>query len=94
MKMLMLIVERDVRERVETILSEKNVRGFTEIPTVFGTGTSGPRLGSRAFPGTSSIIFSILEDDQVAGVMESLETDCAACPHKVHTIVWGVEQLR
>ncbi|MCA9726520.1 MAG: hypothetical protein R3E12_02800 [Candidatus Eisenbacteria bacterium] len=94
MKMLMLIVERDVRERVETILSESEVQGFTEIPTVFGSGTSGPRLGSRAFPDTSSIIFSVLEDDQVGRVMDSLTKDCAACPHKVHSIVWGVESLQ
>jgi hypothetical protein len=66
MQMLMIIVESQHKAKVEATLSEHRVVGYTEIPTVYGAGTTGMRLGSRAFPETSSIIFTVVKKEKVA----------------------------
>lgn len=53
MQMLMIIVESTHKEKVEAALTDHHVLGYTEIPTVYGVGQTGIRLGSRAFPESS-----------------------------------------
>ena len=63
MKLLMLIVDEAKKEELEVLLNRSGVVGYTEIPQAIGVGTTGLRLGSRAFPKTSAIIFTVLTDD-------------------------------
>ena len=58
MKLLMIIVESKYKEELEVLLNRNHVLGYTEIPQAHGVGTTGVRMGSRAFPDTSSIIFT------------------------------------
>lgn len=93
LKMLMMIVQSEHREKVESALTDHRVVGYTEIPTVYGTGRTGPRLGSRAFPEESSIIFTIVEDTNVRELLEAIEQSCGECRAGMRTIVWKVEQM-
>ena len=93
MQMLMIVVESTHKERVEAALSEHRVLGYTEIPTVYGMGKSGMRLGSRAFPETSSIIFTVVEKGKVDELLAAIDGECADCRSKMRMIVWGVEQI-
>ena len=93
MQMLMMIVEQAHREKIESALSDHRVLGYTEIPTVYGTGTTGPRLGSRAFPETSSIIFNVAEASKVQELLDDIETSCSECKEGMRTIVWKVERM-
>ena len=61
MKLVMLIVPSERRDEIESALSSRDVVGYTEIAGVFGSGQSGLRLGSRAFPGTSSLILTMVK---------------------------------
>mgnify|MGYP003701350959 CR=1 FL=1 len=61
MKLLMFIVDEEKKEELEVLLNRAGVTGYTEMPHAVGTGRSGPRLGSRAFPKTSALIFTVLE---------------------------------
>lgn len=93
MKMLMIIVESRYKERLEATLSERRVVGYTEIPTVYGSGTTGMRLGSSAFPETSSIIFTVVEEPKVQELLDAIDESCAECRQAMRMLVWGVEQM-
>ena len=60
MKLLMLIVDEEKKEELEVFLNRAGVLGYTEIPHAVGVGSTGPRLGSRAFPKTSAVIFTVI----------------------------------
>jgi hypothetical protein len=93
MHMLMLIVEQAHREKIEAALSDHHVLGYTEIPTVYGSGATGPRLGSRAFPETSSIIFTVAEASKVDELLDAIRTSCAECVGGMRTIIWSVDRM-
>jgi len=69
------------------------VVGYTEIPQVHGVGETGIRMGSRAFPKTSSIIFTVMPSDQVTKLTDDIRRYCEACMKRMKIIVWGVEQI-
>jgi hypothetical protein len=93
MQMLMIVVESTHKEKVEAALSEHAVLGYTEIPTVYGTGRTGMRLGSRAFPETSSIIFTVVEKEKVDELLAHIDAQCADCRERMRMIVWGVDRM-
>jgi hypothetical protein len=93
MKMLMMIVESDYKEQLEVLLNEHDILGYTEIPQVFGTGATGVRMGSRAFPKTSSVIFTVLEDEVADVLAASIKQFCDACTRHMHMIVWNAEKV-
>lgn len=93
MRMVMIIVESRYKERVEAALAAQQIEGYTEVPTVYGRGRSGMRLGSRAFPETSSLLFTVVESEQVDGLLQALDAACPDCRPALRTIVWAVERL-
>jgi uncharacterized protein YaaQ len=93
MQMLMIVVESSHKEKLEAALTEHRVLSYTEIPTVHGVGKSGMRLGSRAFPETSSIIFTVVEKEKVEELLAAIDGECADCRDKMRMIVWGVERM-
>jgi uncharacterized protein YaaQ len=93
MKMLMIITSSDCRSEVETFLKEQNVPGWTEIPTVFGEGHTGPKFGSWAFPGTSTIVFSVVENERFDGIMTILKEHCTKCKYNSHILSWDVDMV-
>ena len=93
MKLLMIIVDSVHKEELEVLLNRNQVLGYTEIPQAHGSGTSGLRMGSRAFPKTSSIIFTVLPADQVEKLRSDIEVYCEACMKKMKMIVWSVEEV-
>ena len=64
MKLLMIIVPTECREELEVLLRRNEIAAYSEIPDAHGVGESGVRMGSRAHPKTSSIFFTVLEEDQ------------------------------
>jgi hypothetical protein len=93
LRMLMLIVKNEHKEKVEATLTERRVFGYTEIPTVYGLGATGMRLGSRAFPETSSIIFTVVEKEKVDEMLAAIDESCSDCRAAMRMIVWDVERM-
>jgi len=92
MKLLMIIVESNYKVELEVLLNRHDIVGYTEIPQVFGSGQTGTRMGSRAFPKTSSIIFTVVPEDVLEKLMDDIKVYCEACMKNMKMIVWGVEQ--
>lgn len=94
MKLLMIIVPTECREELEVLLHHNRVAAYSEIPDAHGVGESGVRMGSRAHPKTSSIFFTVLEEDQVAPLKQTICSYCEAAEDKhMRMIQWGVEEV-
>ena len=94
MRMLMTIVDESKKEEFEVFLNRSGVTGYTELSPAAGMGTSGPRQGSRAFPGTSAIVFTVLSDEALAMLMRGVDEFCETCGEKLRMVSWPVEELR
>jgi hypothetical protein len=93
MKLLMIIVESVHKVELEVLLNKHDIVGYTEIPQVFGSGSTGQRMGSRAFPKTSSVIFTVIPAGAVDALVSDIERYCEACMKHMKMIVWSVEQV-
>lgn len=93
MKLLLVVVEGSHKEEIETLLQQAGASGYTEIPNALGVGMTGPRLGSRAFPKTSAVIFSALEDDALARLWEAIRTYCQSCGERVKLFALSAEEV-
>jgi hypothetical protein len=93
MKMLMLIVDDSRKEELEVLLDRSGVIGYTEVPRVIGRGKSGQRLGSRTFPHTSAVIFTMIEETALGQLAADIKAYCHECGESLKMIVWGVEEI-
>lgn len=93
MKLLMIIVDESKKEELEVLLNRVGVVGYTEIPRVVGVGTTGPRLGSRAFPKTSALIFTVLSENTLETLLATLRDFCNECGEKLKLVSWDVNEV-
>ncbi|HPC84470.1 MAG TPA: hypothetical protein P5234_13910 [Thermoanaerobaculaceae bacterium] len=93
MKLLMMIVDEARKEELEVLLRRAGVEGYTEIPHTFGLGTTGQRLGSRAYPRTSAIIFTLIDEERVEALREEVRTYCTDCGERLKMFVWAAEEV-
>jgi len=73
MKLLLIFVDADHAADVERLLDASGASGYSQFPNVWGKGTTGRKLGSRAFPGSSTLFFVALPDGTCAGLCDELE---------------------
>jgi hypothetical protein len=92
-KLLMLVVEESRKEEMEVFLDRAGVLGYTEIPHALGVGATGPRLGSRAFPKTSAVIFTVLEEGALDRVVEGIRGYCGECGDRLKMLVWDAQDI-
>lgn len=93
MKMLMLIVDGEKKEQLEVLLSRAGAAGYTEIPNAAGLGTTGLKLGSGAFPKTSAVIFTIVDDELLAELTNQIRAFCADCGERLKMVAWNVDEV-
>ena len=91
--MVMIVVDSAKREELEVVLGQAGVVGYTEIPQAAGRGATGPRLGSRAFPRTSAVVFSVLSAEALAGLEGSIRAFCESCGERLKMVAWDVEEV-
>jgi len=89
MKMLLIVVHRSCRDELEVCLKEAGVSGYTEVPEVLGMGRSGMRLGSGAYPKTSTLVFTVVPEEKVAEIRRGLCRYCESSgkhPYKMYQL--------
>ena len=72
MKLLLIFVDADHAADVERLLEASDVPGYTEVPNALGKGRTGRKLGTRAFPGSSTLYFVGLPDGECHGLCDEL----------------------
>ena len=72
MKLLMILVDADDAAEVEEVLESTGVPGYSELPTVLGKGETGTKRGTRAFPGSSTMLLAGVQAERAAIVIGRL----------------------
>lgn len=92
MKLLLAVVAREARDDAEAALEAAAGAGFTEIPGVYGEGSTGPRFGSRQAPGVSDLVFAAIADEKLPAAREALAGAGARHGKPVRAFVLPVEE--
>ena len=95
MKAIMIIYNQALTEKVEYMLDKLNIRGFTQWPQVFGTGTTSgePRLGTHTWPEINGVTLTFVDDEKVAPLLEAVQRiDAINKEVGIRAFVWAVEQ--
>ncbi|HQP80602.1 MAG TPA: hypothetical protein PLK20_03750, partial [Paludibacteraceae bacterium] len=82
-------------ERVEYMLDQLKISGFTFFEQVQGRGTNGgePRRGSHTWPEMNSAVMTVVEDDQVAVLLSTVKKlDNRNKEIGVRAFVWNIKQ--
>lgn len=78
--MLMIVC---AEERVEGLIrlldAHPEVTGFTELQGLQGSGSSGRHLGTRAFPGTVSLLLTVGSRESMAALSADLKEFSRHC---------------
>ena len=93
MKMVMIIVDESKKEELEVVLGSAGVVGYPELSHASGSGATGPRLGSGAFPRTSAVVFSILSEGALDRLRAAIDEFCADCGEHLKVVSWEVEEV-
>jgi hypothetical protein len=94
MKMLIIFCSDTRLERVREILEGHDVHGYSEAE-VRGSGVSGKHLGTRAWPGVSSLLFSVVGSDKIDELVSALSRFSESCSVEegFRVLILPVEQM-
>lgn len=94
MKSVFIVFNQANTERVEYMLDQLKISGFTFFEQVQGRGTNGgePRRGSHTWPEMNSAVMTVVEDDQVALLLSTVKKlDNRNKEIGVRAFVWNIE---
>jgi len=78
--MLMIVcAEERLDELVRLLDAHPEVTGFTELQGLQGSGSTGRHLGTRAFPGTVSLLFTVGTEEAMAALATDLAEFSRRC---------------
>ncbi len=94
MKAIVVITDSDAIPAFERAFLESGDRGFTVVPTVWGRGKSGLKTGDRVHPGGSSLLFTVVPDQEREAVLAFVRgvRDRAGVRDLTKIYVTGVEE--
>lgn len=95
MKLLMLFYQGSATHRLTTLLESHQAPGYTAIPDAHGKGVTGRAEGTRAWPGQSTVVFTIVPDDRVQALEDALRGLAAEAQpgERLHVAVVPVEHF-
>jgi len=77
MKLILVMYSGSRPGLVPQLLDGEGVHGYTELRGAHGAGRSGKHEGTRAWPGETAVFFSMVEDEQVQGLLGTLRAQGA-----------------
>lgn len=70
---LMIVFRASMMDDVEKVLEKSGIAGYTLIKNAEGKGVTGNVVGSFFYPGTNSVIFTMLKADQADQTIRTLK---------------------
>ncbi len=95
MKSVMIVFNQAFTTRVEYMLEELGIRGFTFFEQVQGRGSvdGEPHRGTHTWPEMNSAIITIVPDEKVADLLLTVrKLDARNKAVGVRAFVWNIEQ--
>lgn len=96
MKSVMIVFNQANTERVEYMLDVLGIRGWSFFEQVQGQGSvnGDPRRGTHAWPEMNSAVITVVEDDKVPALLESVQKLDARNPEVgVKAFSWKIEEM-
>ena len=93
MKAIFIAFNQAYNDEIVELLERHGQRGFTRWNDILGRGgvDGEPHYGSHAWPVQNMAILTIVEDDQVAPVMEDIrQTDLSSPALGLRAFVWDI----
>lgn len=95
MKAVFIVFNQANTERVEYMLDQLRISGFTLFEEVQGRGTNGgePRRGTHTWPEMNSAVITVVEDDRVHDLLQTVrKLDNRNREVGIRAFVWNIEQ--
>ena len=95
MKVVFIVFNQANTERVEYMLDELRISGFTFFEDVQGRGTNGgePRRGTHTWPEMNSAVITVVDDDRVEELLNTVrKLDLRNKEVGVRAFTWNIEQ--
>ena len=95
MKAVFIIFNQANTSRVEYLLDQLKINGFTLFEEVQGRGSNGgePRRGTHTWPEMNSAVITMVEDDKVANLLDCVHRlDLRNKDVGIRAFVWNIEQ--
>ncbi|MCF0173239.1 MAG: hypothetical protein HUJ91_05865 [Bacteroidales bacterium] len=96
MKAVFIVFNQSNTGRVEFMLDELRISGFTFFEDVQGRGTNGgePRRGTHTWPEMNSAVITVVEDDRVEELLDCVKRLDLRNPEVgVRAFTWNIEQM-
>lgn len=96
MKAVFISYNQALTDRVQAILDGQGIRGFTKWALTQGRGSvdGEPHYGTHAWPSMNASILAIVDDGQVAPLLEALRAmDEATEMQGSRAFVWNIETM-
>ena len=96
MKAVFISYNQALTDRINAILDNQGVRGFTRWALTEGRGSNNgePHYGTHAWPSMNSSVLAIMEDERVRGVLDALhELDRTTEMQGSRAFVWNIEEI-
>jgi len=95
MKAVFIVFNQANTERVEYMLDQLEIRGFTFFEQVQGRGSKNgePHRGTHTWPEMNSAVISMVDDDRVCDLLKSVhKLDINNPEYGIRAFVWNIEQ--
>lgn len=96
MKSVFIVFNQAFTSRVEYMLDQLGIRGFTFFEQVQGRGTKtgDPHRGTHAWPEMNSAVMAVVPDEAVAELLATVKKlDARNKEVGVRAFVWNIEQM-
>lgn len=95
MKSVFIVFNQAFTSRVEFMLDELGIRGFTFFEQVQGRGTDKgqPHRGTHTWPEMNSAVITVVPDEKVTELLQTVKKlDARNKEVGVRAFVWNIEQ--
>lgn len=96
MKAILIIFNQADTERIEYMLDEMGIRGFTFIENVQGRGSINgePHRGTHTWPEMNSAVLTVVPDEVVDGVLSNVRRlDKRNEEVGIRAFVWTIDKI-
>lgn len=96
MKAVFISYNQALTERVEYLLDQLQVKGYTQFPLTNGRGTNGgePRMGTHTWPEMNSSTLAIVEEEKVPLILKYVEKlDHVNLENGIRAFVWNITDM-
>lgn len=96
MKSVFIVFNQANTERVEFMLDELGIRGFTFFEQIQGRGTNDgdPHRGTHTWPEMNSAVLTVVPDEKVDELLSAIrKLDHRNLEVGVKAFVWNIEQV-